>query len=261
MAALYVEVGGGEEGGSWEWNLQWALIQPARSNTPTTTTTPSPLFLFHTDAATHCSAPTDENQILGWPQTSHPLLTVPISEGQIQPKPGLSQEEMGLGNWRLCLSLPSRTEAQDSGRLLRGPAFFLSWASSSSHLRLLHFTVVSMFYCVMCLAVTEYCKSQLYFPFLGSQLMSMFQYSSSFQQRPPQMMIHSLWRMCVFPILREHSLSHIPKQLSGRSWQKCGGKFIHTCAWILLMGRRECKIWEHDKISLVTKKQIKKSVL
>lgn len=48
-----------------------------------------------------CTAPTDENLILGyWPQTSHPLLTVPISERQIQPTSGLISRGDGFGEWK-----------------------------------------------------------------------------------------------------------------------------------------------------------------
>lgn len=69
----------------WKWDLQWALIQPGRSNTPTI-----PLSFSSTQMLQLCTAPTDENLILGyWPQTSHPLLMVPIGEGKIQPRDGL----------------------------------------------------------------------------------------------------------------------------------------------------------------------------
>lgn len=48
-----------------------------------------------------CTAPTDENLIRGyWPQTSHPLLVDPISEGQIQPRNRLILRGDGFREWK-----------------------------------------------------------------------------------------------------------------------------------------------------------------
>lgn len=61
----------------------------------------TPLSSSSTQMLQLCTAPSDENLILGyWPQTSHPLLTAPISEGQIQPRNGLILRGDGFGEWK-----------------------------------------------------------------------------------------------------------------------------------------------------------------
>lgn len=86
--------------------------------------TPPLFFSYSTQMLQLCTAPTDQNLIPGyWPQTSHPLLTVPISEGQIQPRNRLILR--GVGFWEMedfvCLCQSAR-ELGDSGRpLLQDP--------------------------------------------------------------------------------------------------------------------------------------------
>ncbi len=88
---LCMEVDGG---GKWEWDLQWALIQPGRSNA-------RPPFSSSIQMLQLCTAPSDQNLILGyWPQTSRPLLTVRIGERQIQPRNRLILRGDGFGEWK-----------------------------------------------------------------------------------------------------------------------------------------------------------------
>lgn len=71
-----------------------------------------------------CTAPTDGNLIPGYlPQTSHPLLAVPITEWQIQPRNKLISRGNGFEKG---LSLPSGMETGDCS--LAGAFFFLPFS-------------------------------------------------------------------------------------------------------------------------------------
>jgi len=68
-----------------------------------------------------CTAATDGNPILGyWPQTSHPLLQIPIIEGQMHPRKRLIAIGLGFGEEGLGVSLPSSVAVRDLEQLVVG---------------------------------------------------------------------------------------------------------------------------------------------
>lgn len=80
-------------------------------------------YLLATLALQLCAHPTDGNLIPGyWPQTSHPFLSVPISEWQTQPRIGLILRGDGSQNG---LSLPSGMKAAEG-------SFCRSWFNLSA---------------------------------------------------------------------------------------------------------------------------------
>lgn len=104
-----------------------------------------------------CTAPSDENLILGyWPQTSHPLLTVSISEGQIQRRSRLILRGDGFGEWKALFVF-----AKQHGSPLQDPLL-----SIGLFLLLPQVTLPEYFFScctVMCLTLTGCCKSPLSF--------------------------------------------------------------------------------------------------
>lgn len=108
-----------------------------------------------------CTAPTDENLIRGnWPQTSHPLLMVPISEGQIQPRNRLILRGDGFGGIEdfVCLCQVARNLGTLDGSSA-GPGF-IDWPLpplTSGYST----PVVLVLPCVMCLALTGCWRSPL----------------------------------------------------------------------------------------------------
>lgn len=104
-----------------------------------------------------CTAPSDENQILSYrTQTSCPLLMVPISEGQKLPKSRLILWWDGFGKWKALF-----VSAKQHGSPLQNPLL-----SIGLFLFLPQVTLPEYFFScctVMCLTLTECCKSPLTF--------------------------------------------------------------------------------------------------